>query len=77
MLDRFTRHAAALAAELERHSESRRRKKPGSVSGNPGGDVEELAGSNSNILSAEERGQVGVCVCVGGGISPEVNMYEQ
>ena len=57
---RFTRHVAALAAELERHSEGRRRKKPGSSARKPGDDDEESLGSNVHTPSAEERGQVRV-----------------
>eukprot|EP00903_Cladosiphon_okamuranus_P008755 g8387.t1 len=51
------RHAAALAAELERHSESRRRKKPATGAGHSGGDVDGLGGSNTHTPSAKERGQ--------------------
>eukprot|EP00752_Nemacystus_decipiens_P006484 g5838.t1 len=51
------RHADALAAELERHSERRPQRKPGTGAGHPSGGKEGSGGSNAYTPSAEERGQ--------------------
>lgn len=63
---RRQRHAAALAAELERLSENRPRRTPAGDARVPNGDDDEGNGGVNNVRtpSAEERVQVCACVFV-------------